>query len=145
MTQNTAPSEEHADQPRYNGHTVLELASQAEQALLGIVHLTQGDVTPLEPDQVYRALSALTRAVEQLPDSITQLASQLTAWNADGELAVVAGPHYDDPDGAVDAMNAAVQDEAIPALGKLRTGLDHAQAAVSQTTRVTHERQPGRN
>jgi hypothetical protein len=130
---------------RHNGHTALELASQAEQALLGIVQLTQGDVTPLEPDQVYRVLSALTRAIEQLPDSITQLTGQLTAWSADGELAVVAGPHYDDPAGAVDTMNAAVMDEVIPALGKLRTGLDHAQAAVSQTTRVTSERQPGRN
>jgi hypothetical protein len=140
MSQNAAPSEEHADQPRYNGKTALELASQAEDALLGIVQLTQGDVLPLHPDQLYRVLSALTRALEQVPDSVTQVAAQLAAWHDKGELAIAAGVHYQDPAGAVTALNDAVQDEVIPALGKLRTGLDHAQASMSSATHVTRTR-----
>lgn len=118
----------------YNGKTAPQLATEAETAVRGIVHLTEADATLLEPEELYRALSGLTRLVEQLPESITRIAAQLTSAQEAGGLVVTAGRFHGDPHGAVEAMNQAIRDQVIPRLAQVRTGLGLAQASVDQVS-----------
>jgi hypothetical protein len=129
------PAPESLDAGRYDGRTAPELASQAEEALRGIAHLTEAGAPRMEPDELYRTLSALTRLVEQLPEATTRVAAQLAGWSGDSQLVVTAGPFHGDPDGAIAAANEAVSDTILPASAQLRTGFVHAQAAVGQLTR----------
>ena len=119
---------------KYNGRTAPQLATDAEEAVEGIAHLSDLDAPRALPQELYRTLSGLTRLVEQLPEAVTRITAQLTAWSGVDGLVVSAGKHHGDPDGAITALSDAVSDEVVPALATLRAALVNAQATVNELT-----------
>jgi hypothetical protein len=119
---------------RYNGRTATQLATDAQEAVQGIAHLSDLETPPAAPEDLYRTLSALTRMVEQIPEAVTRISAQLSTWSGAQGLVVSAGPYHGDPDAAISALNEAVDQEVIPALAALRAALVRAQATVNELT-----------
>ncbi len=125
--------------PRFNGRTAVELASDAEDAVLGIVHLAEAHDVPLDVETVYRTLSGLTRVVEQLPEAVTRLRAVAIRQHEVEAFDVTTGAFAGNPAAAVGALHDAV-DAMLESFGAVRTGLDNAQASlagVETPTRAT--------
>jgi RNase P/RNase MRP subunit p30 len=115
------------EQPRQDGRTAPQLATEAEQSVRAIVQLVQADDRPLDVETIYRTLSGLTRMLDQVPEAVTRLRAAVQTQHAAGALTV---PGPGDPDGVVTALTDAV-DALLAGFGAVRTNLDKAQAAAS--------------
>lgn len=114
----------------YNGRTARQLASDAESSLLGIVHLADGDGTPLDAEQVFGTLSGITRMLEHVPEVITRMRATALHQHETGDLTITAGPFVGDPDAAATALTDAV-DAVLAGFGTIRMNMEKAQASLS--------------
>ena len=119
-----------SDVPTYNGRTARELASDAENCLLGIVHLAEADETPLDAEQIFGTLSGVTRMLEHVPEVITRMRAVALHQHEAGTLAITAGHYVGDPDAAAQALTEAV-DAVLAGFGTIRMNMEKAQATLS--------------
>lgn len=116
--------------PKYNGRTARQLASDAENSLLGIVHIADDHGAPLDAEQVFGTLSAMTRMLEHVPEVITRMRAVALHQHETGGLTIIAGHYFADPDAAVKALTEAV-DAVLAGFGTVRMNMEKAQASLS--------------
>lgn len=119
--------------PRYNGRTARELASDAENSLLGIVHLAEADETPLDVEQIFGTLSGVTRMLEHVPEVITRMRAAALHQHEADRLAITAGQFVGDPDAAARSLTDAV-DAVLAGFGTVRMNMEKAQATLSDAS-----------
>ena len=122
-----------SDVPKYNGRTARELASDAENSLLGILHLAEADETPLDAEQIFGTLSGVTRMLEHLPEVITRMRAAALHQHDAGKMSIASGHFAGDPDAAAKALTDAV-DAVLAGFGAVRMNMEKAQASLSDAT-----------
>ncbi len=119
-------STDRPDLPSFDGRDVREHASDADEAIRALNHITGWPHGMTYPSDAYSVTSNLAALAAKLPQAVRQIDRTLRRWNDAGHVGTDRGtPYAGNPDGAV-AIVAAAFDEAALAAGQLHLALDQA-------------------
>lgn len=114
------------DLPAFDGRDVREHASDADEAVRAICHITGWPHGMTYPSDAYTVISNLAALAAKLPQAFRQIDHTLHRWNAASHVGIDRGRSYaGNPGGAV-AETARALAEASNSAAELYTALHEA-------------------